>query len=240
MCRSVQAGPRTVGAVYELEHGPYRASVSPIGAALAALTFDDRPLVLDTREHVAAGQVPMPAYSGVVLAPWPNRIRDGRYRLGDAELQLPITEVERGCALHGLLAWTRWDLVASDPSSPHPRGDRQPATGLSVHRHGHRRLRADRRRVGHRHLGPQRRPGRRPVRHLAAPLPRARRRGRGHGDLAADRDRRRRPGRGARAVAPALARCRPPAAPSTSTPRARWPGSRSTTPSAPHRPRQQR
>ncbi len=105
--------PRTVGVVYELLAGRYSASVSPVGAALASLTFDDRPLVLDTRSHVAAGQVPMPAYSGAVLAPWPNRIRDGRYRLGDTELQLPITEVERGCALHGLLAWTRWTVVSA-------------------------------------------------------------------------------------------------------------------------------
>lgn len=103
--------------MHELHAGRYRASVSPVGAALASLTLDDRPLVLDTRPHVDAGQVPMPAYSGAVLAPWPNRVRDGRYRADGADQQLAITEVERMCALHGLLVWTRWDIASSAPDA---------------------------------------------------------------------------------------------------------------------------
>jgi aldose 1-epimerase len=95
----------------ELRAGRYAAAVSLVGGALARLTYDDRPLVLDTTGAVDSGSVPMPAFSGAVLAPWPNRIRDGRYSFNGAVHQLPINEVERGCALHGLLVWTRWDVV---------------------------------------------------------------------------------------------------------------------------------
>jgi aldose 1-epimerase len=42
--------------------------------------------------------------------PWPNRIRDGRYAFGDAELQLPLTEPSRGNASHGLARWVAWTV----------------------------------------------------------------------------------------------------------------------------------
>lgn len=52
--------------------------------------------------------------SGVILAPWTNRIRDGRYTFDGATRQLPLTEPERGVAAHGLALrrdW-RWDTEA--------------------------------------------------------------------------------------------------------------------------------
>ena len=38
-----------------------------------------------------------------MLAPWPNRIRDGRYAFAGREHRAAITEPERGTALHGLV-----------------------------------------------------------------------------------------------------------------------------------------
>jgi aldose 1-epimerase len=95
----------------DLRAGACTAAVSLVGGALAGLTYEGRPLVLDTTADVEAGAVPMPAFSGAVLAPWPNRIRDGRYSFDGTAQQLAITEVDRGCALHGLLVWTKWDVV---------------------------------------------------------------------------------------------------------------------------------
>jgi aldose 1-epimerase len=40
--------------------------------------------------------------------PWPGRLRDGRYRFGGAEHHTPLTEPERGNALHGLATSRRW------------------------------------------------------------------------------------------------------------------------------------
>ena len=52
-----------------------------------------------------------PAGAGQVLAPWPNRIRDGRYRFAGEGHQLPLTEPEKGTAIHGLTRWSSWQLT---------------------------------------------------------------------------------------------------------------------------------
>jgi len=47
----------------------------------------------------------------MVLAPWPNRVRDGRYSFGGTAYQLPLTEPGRHNAIHGLVNWVRWRPV---------------------------------------------------------------------------------------------------------------------------------
>lgn len=80
--------------------GGYQAEIASVGATLRALTFEGRDLIVP----FGADEV-RPAYRGVTLAPWPNRIVDGRYSFGGAEHRLPLTEPERGHALHGLAGW---------------------------------------------------------------------------------------------------------------------------------------
>jgi len=58
-----------------------------------------------------------PAGAGQVLAPWPNRIRDGRYSFAGVPHQLPLTEPDRHNAMHGLVRWLPWTLVESTRSS---------------------------------------------------------------------------------------------------------------------------
>jgi aldose 1-epimerase len=58
-----------------------------------------------------------PASAGKVLAPWPNRIRDGRYSFGGDVHQLPLTEPSRHNAIHGLVNWVRWRRVNGSESS---------------------------------------------------------------------------------------------------------------------------
>jgi aldose 1-epimerase len=55
------------------------------------------------------------AFRGKVLVPWPNRIRDGHYRFAGVAHRTPITEPDRGCALHGLALWVPWRLVRRSP-----------------------------------------------------------------------------------------------------------------------------
>jgi aldose 1-epimerase len=65
---------------------------------------------------------------GQVLAPWPNRLAGGRYEWDGEELQLPVTEVSTGSAIHGLVRWTSWRAVEREPARvlleqvlhPHP------------------------------------------------------------------------------------------------------------------------
>ncbi|MDR7279614.1 aldose 1-epimerase family protein [Catenuloplanes atrovinosus] len=49
--------------------------------------------------------------AGQILAPWPNRIRDGQYTFEGTQYQLFITEPERNNALHGLVNYARWHAV---------------------------------------------------------------------------------------------------------------------------------
>jgi aldose 1-epimerase len=95
-----------------LTHGPYRAVVTEVGGGLRLLQHAGRDLVMS----YPAGAL-RPRFAGSLLAPWPNRMRDGRYVLGDKTYQVPITEPERGTALHGLVVWERFDAVRHDDAA---------------------------------------------------------------------------------------------------------------------------
>jgi aldose 1-epimerase len=88
-----------------IEGGGYRAVVTESGAALRSLTFAGRSLIDGFGDDQMS-----PGGRGQLLMPWPNRIRDGRYAFGDAELQLPLTEPSRGNASHGLARWVAWTV----------------------------------------------------------------------------------------------------------------------------------
>lgn len=92
--------------------GDYAATVTGTAGALASLTFQGRDLVVPFEPGA-----PIPAFRGIVAAPWPNRLADGRYSVGGRDLAVPVTERERGCALHGLALTREWRLVAHDGAS---------------------------------------------------------------------------------------------------------------------------
>lgn len=52
-------------------------------------------------------------WPGAVLLPWPNRVRDGRWRWRGRELQLQVTAPETPTAIHGLVAWQTWEVLSS-------------------------------------------------------------------------------------------------------------------------------
>jgi aldose 1-epimerase len=81
---------------FELRLEDARLVVSPIGAALESWSIDGHELLADGD------------FAGKVLAPWPGRLRDGRYRFDGAEHFTPATERARRNALHGLTTERRW------------------------------------------------------------------------------------------------------------------------------------
>lgn len=93
------------GEQYEIGGGGYRAVVTECGAGLRVLERDGRPLVAGygALEHAPAGR-------GQLLLPWPNRIEDGCYTFQGRDLQLPVSEVSRSNASHGLARWASWTL----------------------------------------------------------------------------------------------------------------------------------
>jgi aldose 1-epimerase len=92
-----------------LEHGPYRAEIAGVGGPLRALTHDGRDLVVP----FGIDEV-RPLYRGALLAPWPNRVVDGSWDDDGVERQLPVNEIERGHALHGLVQWADWTVDGVD------------------------------------------------------------------------------------------------------------------------------
>jgi aldose 1-epimerase len=83
-----------------------RAVITEVAAAIRHLSVDG--------VEIAAGyddDTPPPFGCGIVLVPWPNRVRDGRWTHDGQTLQLDITEPRLGNALHGLLRNTPYQLV---------------------------------------------------------------------------------------------------------------------------------
>ena len=90
----------------------HRAVVVEVGGGLRAYTVAGQSILDGYAESEVA-----PGSAGQVLAPWPNRIRDGRYSFGGRPYQLPLTEPARHNAIHGLVNWSRWSLVDTSPDS---------------------------------------------------------------------------------------------------------------------------
>lgn len=94
--------PAASGTQYHLRRtgpqGEVRATVTELAAGLRELTVDGRTLVQSFGEDVVA-----PMGCGMVLVPWPNRVRDARWTLDGRTQQLDVTEAATGNASHGLL-----------------------------------------------------------------------------------------------------------------------------------------
>ncbi|GAA2884347.1 aldose 1-epimerase family protein [Microbacterium esteraromaticum] len=91
-------------------HG-YEAVIASVGATLRTLTHHGRDLVVPFEADDVR-----PGYRGATLAPWPNRVVDGRYAFDGMQHRLPLTEPARGHALHGLVGWLEFAdrVVESD------------------------------------------------------------------------------------------------------------------------------
>lgn len=100
------------GDEYVLRSGGYSAALTQVGAGIRSLRYEEQDLVLP----YPSGAV-RPRFRGALLAPWPNRVADGRYTFAGEEHQLDLSEPERQTALHGLVCWVRFDLGDRDESS---------------------------------------------------------------------------------------------------------------------------
>ncbi|MFF0478551.1 gluconokinase, GntK/IdnK-type [Streptomyces sp. NPDC004284] len=95
------------GESWRLVRGEQSAVVLQLGGALRDYAVKGRPLL----DGPSAGSA-ITGGRGQLLIPWPNRVGDGRYSFDGRSLQLPVTEVEKNNAIHGLLRWTLWKLLA--------------------------------------------------------------------------------------------------------------------------------
>lgn len=88
------------GNQYTITAGDYEATIASVGATLRTLTYRGRDLVVPFEPDIVR-----PFFRGATLAPWPNRIVDGRYAFRGRAYEVALTEPGRGQALHGLASW---------------------------------------------------------------------------------------------------------------------------------------
>ncbi|TFV45994.1 aldose 1-epimerase family protein [Blastococcus sp. TF02A-35] len=114
--------PPAEPAEVELSAGDARLVVDLRGGALRRLAVG----AWEVLDGYPAGRM-LPGWRGAVLLPWPNRIRDGRWRWEGEELQLEVQSPEEPHAIHGLLSWQPWSVLQ--------RSDRSVTVGTTVEPH---------------------------------------------------------------------------------------------------------
>ena len=104
------SAPHPSGEQFPIAHGNQSAVVVEVGGGLREFRVDGFDVVdgypLDSLATAARG---------APLLPWPNRLRDGRYRFRGVDQQVALTEPVRHNALHGLARWSAWRRVEHAP-----------------------------------------------------------------------------------------------------------------------------
>ena len=120
------------GIQYELTHqtpsGQARVVVTQVAAGLRLYSLNGIDLVETFDERV---QPPMAA--GIVLVPWPNRIRDGQWTHDGVSRQLALTEPGKHNASHGLLRFAPYREVSRTTDTVTLAATVFPQTGYPFH-----------------------------------------------------------------------------------------------------------
>ncbi|MBS1697124.1 MAG: aldose 1-epimerase family protein [Actinobacteria bacterium] len=112
------------GVQIHLDADGVHAQISQVGASLRHLVVGGTTVVPPYPDDR-----PAPSCSGVVLVPWPNRIRDGIWVDGDETRALAVTEPKLHNAIHGLLRYTAYEVAERTDASVLLRADVVPQTG---------------------------------------------------------------------------------------------------------------
>ena len=91
----------------QLSAGDARLAVDLRGGGMRRLVVGDWD-VLDGYPRGTATE----GWRGAVLVPWPNRVRNGCWTWRGQELQLDLHSAEQPHAMHGLVAWQPWSVLA--------------------------------------------------------------------------------------------------------------------------------
>jgi aldose 1-epimerase len=93
------------GQQWRIGHGPHDVIVCEVGATLRSYNIGSRAVIdgFGPQEWSHSGR-------GQVLAPWPNRLAEGRYEFNGVQAQAALDEPERRNAIHGLVRWLPWTL----------------------------------------------------------------------------------------------------------------------------------
>ena len=95
------------GQQFTITHGTSTATITELAAGIRRFSIDGVDLAEPFDESVSP-----PMGCGIVLVPWPNRIREGRWMLDGKPQQLDLTDPGYKQATHGLLRNTAYRLAA--------------------------------------------------------------------------------------------------------------------------------
>jgi aldose 1-epimerase len=99
------------GEQHEIHYGDQRAVVTEVGATLRSYRVGD----VDVLDGFGLDEM-SPAGRGQILAPWPNRLEDGRFSRYGFDVSAAIDEPARNNAIHGLVRWLPWAPRSEDDS----------------------------------------------------------------------------------------------------------------------------
>ncbi len=99
------------GRQVEIADGDQRATIVEVGGGLRTYSVGG----VDVLDGYEADRM-CSAGRGQVLIPWPNRLEDGNYEFDGRTNQLPLSEPGTHNAIHGLVRWVSWSVVADGPS----------------------------------------------------------------------------------------------------------------------------
>jgi aldose 1-epimerase len=100
------------GEQFEIRRGDQHAVVVEVGGGLRTYSVGERE-VLDGYDVSAACD----GARCQTLVPWPNRVQDGKWTWQGSPQQLALTEPEQHNAIHGLVRWMSWSVVAREDAS---------------------------------------------------------------------------------------------------------------------------
>ena len=101
---TVSSPPRS-GVQYVIVFGDQRATVTEVGATLRSYAVANDEVLDGFAEDEIS-----PDGRGQVLAPWPNRLAEGRYTFEGVEATAAVNEPGRRDAIHGLVRWLPWQV----------------------------------------------------------------------------------------------------------------------------------
>jgi len=103
------------------------ADFAPTGRQVRLARGDQELVVVEAgggiRSYTAGGRPVIDGYGegemssggrGQILAPWPNRLGDGRFDWGGRSWPQPLSEPEHQNAIHGLVRWARWRVTEEE------------------------------------------------------------------------------------------------------------------------------
>ncbi|PZS24765.1 MAG: hypothetical protein DLM58_23920 [Pseudonocardiales bacterium] len=99
------------GQQFDIAAGDHEVTVVEVGAGLRRYAYRG----VDVTMTYSEIELP-PKGCGIVLVPWPNRLRGGRYTFDGTPQQLALTEPLAANAIHGLGRWARWTPMRHEPS----------------------------------------------------------------------------------------------------------------------------